>query len=443
MVLIKDLQKFYKTYKINTQWKVIRHGFWLTFWSLICLLSMTASSLMTNEYPEKVRVFTRSIEFDYVAWTVNAIWQKTLQGSIQIDDYLQAPRPSEIVREYLSVESKIANLESEIGIIFADPNLSGKQSLLQEKQSQLDKMRKLKGILAPIAESTLQEQISEVLAENNLTFLGQPVPPVLYHSTPLPMALIVSPRDKIQQDADISLLADMTAGDMTILEDNVMNQLDVSALVVPVGGVGIYPTMVMATSDLSFLTDTVAHEWTHNFLTMRPLGLNYETNSELRTINETTASIVGSEIGQLLLKKYYPDLLPPEKEQNQTEEPGKDITTIESKPEEFNYRKEMHTTRVTTDDLLASGKIKEAEDYMEQRRLFFWDHGFPIRRINQAYFAFYGAYADVPGGAAGKDPVGPAVREFRAQSRTLADFLEKISWVTSYPQLVEMVRKNP
>lgn len=434
------LQNFYKLYKEYTRWKVIARGFKITFWSLVCLIALAASSLLANDYPEKVRIYTRPIEFDYITWTFQAIWQKTLQQSVRLEDYLPSPRPSEIVREYLKVESQIGQLESEIAIIFADPSLDGKESALQNKKTQLDQVRKIKGVLAPIAESTLQEQIGVILAENDLAFLGQPVPPVLYHSTPLPMALIVSPRDMIQQDANISLLADMTAGDMSSLEDMVMKQLDVSALVVPVGGVGIYPTMVMATSDLSFLADTVAHEWTHNYLTTRPLGLNYETNSELRTINETTASIVGVEIGHLLLKKYYPDFLPPEPEPDQVAKSGKESKPVSAAPDEFNYRKEMHTTRVKVDELLAAGKKKEAEDYMEQRRLVLWEHGYPIRRLNQAYFAFYGAYADVPGGAAGKDPVGPSVRAFRSQSVNLAAFLEKISWVTSYPQLLGMVK---
>jgi hypothetical protein len=440
-VLIKDLQKFYTAYKENTQWQFMKRGLKITFWSLACLIAMTASSLLSNDYPEKVRIFTRPIEFDYINWTIQAVWQKTLQQSVRIEDYLPSPRPSEIVREYLKVESQVAQTESDMSVIYADPNLNGKESALQTKQNQLDHLRKVKEMLAPIAESTLQEQIGAVLGENDLTLLGQPMPPVLFHSTPLPMALIVSPRDKIQQDANISLSTDMTAGDMTALEDRVMKHLDVSALVVPVGGVGIYPTMVMATSDLSFLADTVAHEWTHNFLTTRPLGLNYETNDELRTINETTASIIGNEIGRLVLKKYYPDLLPPETDQ--VAESKKPNSPVNAVPEKFVYRNEMHTTRVQVDELLAAGKIKEAEEYMEQRRQVFWEHGYPIRRLNQAYFAFYGAYADVPGGAAGKDPVGPTVRAFRAQSGSLAEFLEKISWVTSYPQLVGMVKQIP
>jgi hypothetical protein len=72
---------------------------------------------------------------------------------------------------------------------------------------------------------------------------------------------------------------------------------------------------------------------------------------------------------------------------------------------------------------------------MEARREIFWQNGYAIRKLNQAYFAFYGAYADVPGGAAGEDPVGPAVRALRSQSASLADFVNRISWMTSFQEL--------
>jgi hypothetical protein len=78
---------------------------------------------------------------------------------------------------------------------------------------------------------------------------------------------------------------------------------------------------------------------------------------------------------------------------------------------------------------------------MEQRREFFWKNGYLIRKLNQAYFAFYGAYADVPGGAAGEDPVGPAVRALRAQSPSLADFVNTIAWMTSFEQLQQAIKK--
>jgi uncharacterized protein YbjT (DUF2867 family) len=90
--------------------------------------------------------------------------------------------------------------------------------------------------------------------------------------------------------------------------------------------------------------------------------------------------------------------------------------------------------------LLAEGKIDEAEQYMNDRRKFFWDNGYRIRKLNQAYFAFYGAYADEPLGPAGEDPVGAAVRALRADSPSLAVFLNRISWMISFDQLKQAVQ---
>jgi hypothetical protein len=261
-----------------------------------------------------------------------------------------------------------------------------------------------------------------------MTTGGQPLPPVLFHITPLPYNLVISPRNKIQQDATISLVPDLSVEQQIALENQVDSELNVSSLVVPVGGIGSYPTMVMRTTDLDWLSDTIAHEWTHNWLTLRPLGLNYDTTPELRTMNETTASIAGHEIASLVLKRYYPERVAV----SDLQDVSLSIGPVRA---DFNFNTEMHITRVHVDELLTHGKITEAETYMEQRRQFFWQNGYAIRKINQAYFAFYGAYADTPGGPAGEDPVGPAVRALRDQSATLTDFLKTIAQMTSFQQL--------
>jgi hypothetical protein len=287
-----------------------------------------------------------------------------------------------------------------------------------------------------VAESILQEQLAQTADAMDLSMGGQPLPPILYHSTPLPSALIVSPRDKIKQDADISLVPGLTIEQKTALEDKVDQAMNVSSLVVGIGGIGVYPTMVMQTSDLNWLAEVVAHEWVHNFLTLRPLGINYLSSPELRTINETTASIAGKEIGRALIERYYPELAPPPPPE---EPPASASPAQPAEPPAFDFQKEMHLTRINVDRLLAEGKVKEAEDYMEERRVFFWDHGYRIRKLNQAYFAFYGAYADEPAGAAGEDPVGAAVRQLRAQSPSLSVFLNRISWISSFEQLQQLV----
>jgi len=266
--------------------------------------------------------------------------------------------------------------------------------------------------------------------------LGQPTPPVMYRTTPVPMALIVSPRTEIRQIANISLEPNLTLDQQIRLEDEVAKALDVSTLVVPIGGVGVYPTMVMETNNFPWLVDTIAHEWTHNYLDWHPLGMLYDHTPALRTMNETTANIVGKEIGHQVLATFYPELLPP------PPPPSSPHQTRPSSPPAFDFRAEMRKTRVHVDQLLAEGKVEEAEAYMEQRRKFFWEHGYHIRKLNQAYFAFYGAYADVPGGAAGNDPVGAAVRQLRAQSPSLAAFVHRMAWMTSFDDLKRAVAEG-
>ena len=147
-------------------------------------------------------------------------------------------------------------------------------------------------------------------------------------------------------------------------------------------------------------------------------------------MNETTADIVGGEVGKALLARYYPEVAAQYATQVQAAS-----LPLSPASAAFDFRAEMHTTRVHVDELLAAGKVKEAETYMEQRRQVFWDNGYAIRKLNQAYFAFYGAYADVPGGAAGEDPVGPAVRTLRSRSSSLLAFLETIAQMSSFRQL--------
>jgi hypothetical protein len=331
--------------------------------------------------------------------------------------------------------------EQQIEKIFADPAVKDKESASDYVRSQRDQLTARQNLLAPLAEATLQGQVSDALAELGLTTSGQPTPPVLYHMSSTPLALIVSPRNVIQQTANISVLPTLTLDDQIKLEDKVTKSLNVSTLVVPIGGVGVYPTLITETTDLPWLLSTISHEWTHNYLNLRPLGLNYSTTPELRTMNETTANICGEEVGHLVLEKYYPELLQSASNQNLT---SFNAAMLPSKPlnapPPFDFRAEMHETRVTVDKLLAEGKIDEAESYMEKRRQVFWDNGYLLRKLNQAYFAFHGAYADVPGGAAGEDPVGPAVRALRAKSDSLADFINKIAWMTSFQQLQQAIK---
>ena len=407
----------------------------LIIYVLLSMVLLTASNPIAGEPVERARAYTRAIEFDYVSWSAEAALLKLQSGFLGLPGYLTHEDRKQAVMQHLFLTERILQAENQLNQIYADPAIADKDSASELLRAQLDDMYQRQMQLAPLAEATLQAQVSAILAEQNLTSGGQPIPPVLYHTSSVPMGLIVSPRDRIQQLTNISIQPDMTVDEQAELEERVDTALNVSTLVVPIGGVGVYPTMVMRTTALSWQIDTVAHEWTHNFLTLRPLGFLYDTTHELRTMNETTASIVGGEIGMLVMQRYYPELVVASHPPLQLASAKPAFPNPDGDTPHFDYRAEMHTTRVTVDAMLAAGKIEEAEAYMEARREIFWQNGYTIRKLNQAYFAFYGAYADVPGGAAGEDPVGPAVRALRAQSDSLADFITRISWMTTFEEL--------
>ncbi|HEY5574345.1 MAG TPA: hypothetical protein VIK64_15090, partial [Anaerolineales bacterium] len=396
---------------------------------IITALLVPSSALSARDQQERVRAFTRDLEFDYVSWTLKAWGVKINQSALGTSQYLPADTRRQVVLDYLDLVRQIRQTEGELNAIFSNPEIEDPEAAAAPVLEALERLNDQRNTLGPLAESVIQSQISATVAELELTVGGQPVPAVLYRTTPLPTALIVSPRDIIRQDKNISLQPDLRVDLRAELENKVDQELNVSSLVVDVGGIGVYPTMVMQTSNLDFMTEVVAHEWIHNFLTLRPLGMNYMSSPELRTMNETAASIAGREIGRAVLERYYPDQVPP------PPPPLPPETSEPITPPAFDFRAEMRETRVTVDELLEQGKIEEAEAYMEERRLFFREHGYIIRKLNQAYFAFHGAYADQPGGAAGEDPVGAAVRQLRENSPSLAAFLNRISWMTSFEQL--------
>ena len=110
----------------------------------------------------------------------------------------------------------------------------------------------------------------------------------------------------------------------------------------------------------------------------------------MTSLNETLANLAGKEIGRTVYNQLT----------------GEDIETLEPPyiPDhddddtegEFDFREFMHDTRHRADELLEEGKIEEAETYMEDQRRFLVENGHNIRKLNQAFFAFHGLYADGP-----------------------------------------------
>lgn len=422
----------------------LHFGTFLTFLVLIIAapVLVTRSTVDTSRDVEQIRAYSRTQEFDYVKWEMDAIWQKLLFTALGIPKRVSVAEGRDVIDQTMGLHYQIRLLEWQIDQVYSNPDIPNPDQESFGLKQELAAAQESYHFFAGTTEALIESQINHGLSQEGISVLGQAFPPVLYRFSPLPKALIVSPRDQIRQDANISLNPEISFDDILGLENNVADTLDVSTLVTDIGGVGTYPSMVFQSSNLDWLLSTISHEWTHNYLTLRPLGMNYGTSGETRTMNETTADIVGEMIKWNVAELYFPELIPEEVPETSADEEVNPEPNAEEPV--FDFAFEMYVTRRETDKLLAEGKIEEAEAYMESRREFFWENGYQIRKLNQAYFAFHAAYVNAPStgeegqtGAAGKDPVGPAVWQLYESSENLATFLRKIAWITSFADLQE------
>ncbi len=370
----------------------------------------------------------RNRRFDFVSWELLTLSSKARYALAPPHTYVDTELQKRIVVDWTEQLSSVQRLEAQVAAVYADPSVGAPERAAADMVLILQEARRGLAAVQPMAEGIIQEQVAAVLADTGLTWAGRVFPPVQLHFTPLPAMLVVSPRDRIEAVRFVPLVHGLDEADRLAIETAVDQQLGVSSLVVNIGGLGAYPAMLFESTALDWVLNTAAHEWTHHYLTLRPLGIRYDANPELRTMNETTASIVGNEIGAQALLRFYPERIPP------LTQTGAAASNLNAAPPAFDFRAEMRQTRLTVDALLEEGRIAEAESHMEARRQVFWANGYQIRKLNQAYFAFYGAYADEPG-EQGEDPVGPAVVALRQKSPSLQAFLESVAALKSYADL--------
>ena len=223
--------------------------------------------------------------------------------------------------------------------------------------------------------------------------------------------LAVSSRGDVRLVRTALLTSDVPREAYVRIESTIEESGEWSAWVGRVGGVALYPASVVSSRGYLDTLQIMAHEWTHHYLGFYPLGLAYGRGSEMRTINETVADIVGDELGvtAAAIPGFAP---PPESEQAERQRETRTLTDPI-----------LRQLRIDVDSLLADGRIDEAERLMAEVRLQLIELGRPFRRINQAFLAFRGGYGASPASAS---EWGVRLLEFRSNSPSLAEFLESV-----------------
>ncbi|GIW13538.1 MAG: hypothetical protein KatS3mg062_0977 [Tepidiforma sp.] len=250
-------------------------------------------------------------------------------------------------------------------------------------------------------------------------------PPVAFELTSPPRLLVRSPRDRIERLSDTLLQPGLTLADIEQVEARADTR-DTVSIVVTLGGLAAYPAIVRDDRSYASVLETAAHEWVHHYLAFYPLGQQWGKGGDAETLNETVASIAGREIARLVMLRYPIDF-----------PPGEDGSAPAARRSpDIDFTAEMRSLRLAVDDLLARGRIAEAEQLMEEKRRFLAEHGIVIRKINQAYFAFYGTYADSPQSS---NPIGPLFETLWQQTGDIGEFLRIARGITSRSELEQAV----
>lgn len=388
--------------------------------ALILLLALSLGCSATRatgqSYDATLRQIARPYRFSIVRWHLAQL--AGLLRAVQLPPEARRD-PALYVQAYIAREAQARALERA-----GAPVPSG-------LAAEIAQMR-------PVAERIIAQQVSGALREEDIytpldrfARLSVTFPPLWFVFEPPPHLLVVSPRERIEPIRQILLVPVMEVSEKERIEAQV-EALGLSAMVTEIGGVAMYPAVVATGSSLTFAIETVAEEWLHQYLAFTPLGFDYvlhllrwRPNHEVAQLNESLATIFHQEIGDRVLAQHYGVAPTPPQE-----------PVLRNGEPEFDFIAFMRETRLQAEALLARGEVEEAEAYMEARRVALEPHGFRIRKLNQAYFAFYGTYADAPGAIT---PVGDELRALRDASPSLSAFINKAASLNSRDELLRLL----
>ena len=357
-------------------------------------------------------------------WTVLP-WTPTSEA----DRRAALDRYVELVGELRTAKGELNRVTSE-----AEPD----SAAISSAQDDIDRLISERNDLRAGVEEYLEQIIAEVVRSDEISLVGSFVwPPVDFRIGDPPKLLVTSRRDEIVRIEDVLIDPDIPIDEMSRIESELVAEHDISAVVLQTGGLASYPT-VIPTSDLKRLVDVASHEWLHAYLTFHPLGMAYFGGGEIRSMNETLADIFGREVGLRVYSEVTgePFVAPVRPETASKPNENADEDDVVKDPNEFSFNRFMGETRRETDELLADGQIDEAEVYMESRRVELIDHNYRIRKINQAYFAFHGTYAESPSSTS---PIARYMWDLREQVESVGEMVKLLRPLGTYQEFEELL----
>lgn len=255
----------------------------------------------------RISLATRGERFDFAVWEVQALLTKASQEMFGYHAYISEEERKKLVLEYLTLQNHLWALEQQIEAAALNPDAT--PTPLADLEAEYEETGDVLDSKQPLVEHIIEGQVSAILQNEGLTWLGQVIPPVSMHFLNPPNVLVVSPRDEIRQYTTVVLNPHEFTSRVALEAKIAATIPEMSVWITRIGGIGIWPAMVTETDQAVIAFEITAHEWLHHYLIFFPLGMEYLGSEETRIINETTATLIGNEIGNKVIEYFYQDEL--------------------------------------------------------------------------------------------------------------------------------------
>ena len=112
-------------------------------------------------------------------------------------------------------------------------------------------------------------------------------PKVRFKLDATPNVLIISPKNNIKLTYSILLKQNLTIKEKETIENQIEEKFNVSAIILNIGGIAFYPSLIPKDIDNNKIIKNIIHEWLHQYLVLYDLGQNIYKDNQMLALNET------------------------------------------------------------------------------------------------------------------------------------------------------------
>jgi len=273
----------------------------------------------------------------------------------------------------------------------------------------------------PDESNEIEKIIENEIKKNNILIFNKFLFPKLrFKLDNTPNILIISPTNEIKLTYSILLKQNLTIKEKEIIENKIEKKFNVSAIVLKIGGIAFYPSLIPKDMEHTKIINNTIHEWLHQYFSLYDLGQNIYKDNKMLALNETLVSYISEELANNIMI-------------NETQS-----TKIKTK-EINSFNSEIRFTRSITDNLLSKNKIDIAEKFMLSQKNKLNDQGYQIRKINQAYFAFYNSYGNTPQST---NNILSKLKCIRTKNAKLNVFINKLKNINNFSKFENILNSD-